>query len=227
MNYHSEISDIAENLPNGTTRIAIKIGKRRDQLKQIRKLQIPIFDHELIDILEEEGFGIDYPHARLIFFGDSGKPITSRSLTEIIDVEETKPSSTESLTEGILLMAQEMRRFVSVMSDTVREREITVRELVKSNTKLQEEVMVEKLAATSLNMQLDATEEAVEGSYKLHAVKALSNAAEQFAANYATKQLTPEEILKLIMSDDRYIDLALENEELKMKIAQKIAQKSL
>ena len=68
MDYQSELTDIIEHMPEETARIAIKIGKRRDQLRHVTNIYPPFSDGNIIDILEENGFGTSCQFARLWFY---------------------------------------------------------------------------------------------------------------------------------------------------------------
>lgn len=226
MDYHSELTDIIEHMPEETARIAIKIGKRRDQLRHVTNIYPPIADGNIIDILEEHGFGTSCQFARLWFYDSNKLKLQSKSLTQPIEPESSPPNDIGYMVEGILMTMAEMRRFITVQNESINTLVSRQSDMMLNLFESKEEVMAERAAAIGLDMELQAVKDEIETSYKTQAIKAVSQAAQTFAESY-NGNISPEKIANLILSNPEYIDYALTNEELLNLFAQKIAEKSI
>jgi hypothetical protein len=226
MDYHNDITQILEDMSSETSRIAIKIGKRRDQLRHVQNIYPPFSDGIIIDCLEENGLGTTCQFARLYFYDSNKNKLQTKSVNQMIEAEENQPSELGVMVDGILNMAAEMRRFVAVQNDSINVLVNRQADLMTNLFDSKEEIMVERAAAIGLDMELQAVKDEVESSYKTQAIRAVSQAATSFAESYQGK-ITPDKLVSLIMENPEYINHALENEELTNLIARKIAEKAL
>jgi len=226
MDFYSEISHILETMPEETTRIALKIGKKRNQLRHVMNLYAPFRDGIIIDTLEENGLGTDCQFARLWFYDDNKQKLQSKSITQPLDEEEKPISELGHMVDGILATMAEMRRFITVQNESIGTLVNRHADMMTNLFDSKEEIMVERAAAIGLDMELQAVKEEVETSYKTQAIKAVSSAAQSFAENYQG-QVSPDKLVSIIKSNPDYIDHALNDEELTNLIAQKIAEKAL
>ena len=226
MDFYSEISHILENMPEETTRIAVKIGKKRNQLRHVLNLQSPFNDGIIIDTLEENGFGVDSQFARLWFYDANKQKLQSKSLSQPLETEDKPVSEVGNMVDGVLATMAEMRRFITVQNESISTLVNRHADMMTQIFESKEEIMVERAAAIGLDMELQAVKDEVESNYKTQAIKAVSNAAQTFAESYQGV-VTPDKMVSLIMNNPDYIDHALENEELTNLIAQKIAEKAL
>lgn len=226
MEFYSQIGEILETMPEETTRIAVKIGKKRNQLRHVLNLYAPFNDGIIIDTLEENGFGVDCQFARLWFYDGNKQKLQSKSLTQHLDPEESTTSEVGYMVDGVLATMAEMRRFITVQNESISTLVNRHADMMTQIFESKEEIMVERAAAIGLDMELQAVQDEVENNYKTQAIRAVSNAAQTFAESY-TGQVSPDKMVSIIMSNPDYIDHALENEELTNLIAQKIAEKAL
>ncbi len=226
MDFHTEITNILEQMPEDTARIAVKVGKRRDQMRHIQNLYPPFSDGNVIDCLEENGLGSSLQYARLFFYDSNKQKLQSKSVNQLIENEENQQTDISIMVDGFLSMAAEMRRFVAVQNESINTLVNRQSDLMAGLFETKEEMMVERAAAIGLDMELQAVKEEAEHNYKTQAIKAVSNAAQSFAENYQ-QNISSEKLVSLIMENPNYIDDALENEELTNLIAQKIAAKAL
>ena len=226
MDFYSQISNILETMPEETTRIAVKIGKKRNQLRHVLNLYAPFQDGIIIDTLEENGFGVDSEFARLWFYDENKQKLQSKSISQPLETEDKPISEVGSMVDGVLATMAEMRRFITVQNESISTLVNRHADMMTQIFESKEEIMVERAAAIGLDMELQAVKDEVESNYKTQAIKAVSNAAQTFAESY-TGVVTPDKMVSLIMSNPDYIDHALENEELTNLIAQKIAEKAL
>ena len=226
MDFYSEISQILETMPEETTRIAVKIGKKRNQLRHVLNLYAPFQDGIIIDTLEENGFGVDSEFARLWFYDSNKQKLQSKSLSQPLEQDDKPVSEVGNMVDGVLATMAEMRRFITVQNESISTLVNRHADMMTQIFESKEEIMVERAAAIGLDMELQAVKDEVESNYKTQAIKAVSNAAQTFAESY-TGVVTPDKMVSLIMNNPDYIDHALENEELTNLIAQKIAEKAL
>ena len=226
MDFYTEISQILETMPEETTRIAVKIGKKRNQLRHVLNLYAPFQDGIIIDTLEENGFGVDSEFARLWFYDANKQKLQSKSLSQPLELEDKPISEVGNMVDGVLATMAEMRRFITVQNESISTLVNRHADMMTQIFESKEEIMVERAAAIGLDMELQAVKDEVESNYKTQAIKAVSNAAATFAESY-TGQVSPDKMVSLIMSNPDYIDYALQNEELTNLIAKKIAEKAL
>ena len=226
MDFYTEISQILETMPEETTRIAVKIGKKRNQLRHVLNLYAPFQDGIIIDTLEENGFGVDSEFARLWFYDVNKQKLQSKSISQSIEQDEKPVSEVGNMVDGVLATMAEMRRFITVQNESISTLVNRHADMMTQIFESKEEIMVERAAAIGLDMELQAVKDEVESNYKTQAIKAVSNAAATFAESY-TGQVSPDKMVSLIMSNPDYIDYALQNEELTNLIAKKIAEKAL
>lgn len=226
MDFYSEISQILETMPEETTRIAVKIGKKRNQLRHVLNLYAPFQDGIIIDTLEENGFGVDCQFARLWFYDGNKQKLQSKSLTQHLDPEESSTSEVGYMVDGVLATMAEMRRFITVQNESISTLVNRHAEMMTQIFETKEELLVDKAAAISLDMELQAVKDEVENNYKTQAIRAGLSAAQTLAESYAGK-VSKAQLVNLIKNNPDYIEFALDDEDLTKLIAQKIAEKAL
>ena len=120
------------SLPEEASKLVLSIGNNRQRLRTVRRWEYIPEEGELLDELEDRGFGLDYQYARLIVRDEKGRQIRSLSFKEALEKEEE--SKTEShistLVNGILSMASEQRRFLATLNTTLQQREAMMSSII-------------------------------------------------------------------------------------------------
>lgn len=226
MDYYTEITNIIEQLPSNCSRIAIKLGKRKDQLKHIANIQAPFLDIDLIDVMDNNGFGTTMQYGRLWFYDTDNKRITTRLINQMLDTDLDKPTDISAMVDGVLMTMAEMRRFISVQNESISNLVNRNSDMVQTLFEAKEETMVERTSTIAMDLELQHFQASQDNDYKSKAAQALTDLATTAIEHYSNK-ITPDQIINLILANPTIIDQALENEEITKLITQKYTNKVL
>ena len=208
-----------EKLPDNVSKVAIKIGAQSTRLTHVQTFQHLASEEEILDCLEEYGFGTEYGYARVIWQDERGRQVTTYSFSEPIKAEEER-STINVLVDGLLQMAAEQRRFVSTMNSTVESLATALATSRDKNAELQEEVIEERTNALALDLALQDSEKESQFSYKERALETLSNLGEAYIAS--KNSLNPESIKSLMLEHPEVVDNLIQDEELVSILTQRI-----
>ena len=205
------LSHHIETLPENASKLSIKIGAKRTQLAHVHSfLYIPT-EQEILDAMEEYGYGIDYGYARLIWNDDKGRQVKTYSLSTELQNDDTS-GTIQVLVNGLLEMAAEQRRFLGTLNATLQQRENTLTSVLETLMESREELMVERSTALALDIALQDAEKEGDMDYKGRALETLSQLGEAFIAS-KTATITPD-ILKRAMNDNpEIVSTMLEDDE--------------
>lgn len=208
-----------EKLPDNVAKVAVKLGAQSTRLTHVQTFQHLASEEEILDCLEEYGFGTEYGYARVIWQDDRGRQVTTYSFSEPIKEEEER-STINVLVNGLLEMAAEQRRFVSTMNATVESLATALATSRDKNAELQEEVMEERTNALALDLALQDSEKESQFSYKERALETLSNLGQQYIASQSA--LTPDKVRMLMQEHPELIDEMVKDEAIVEMVASRI-----
>lgn len=219
------LSHHIETLPETASKLSIKIGAKRTQLAHVHSFQYIPPEQEILDALEEYGYGVDYGYARLIWNDEKGRQVKTYSLSTELENDDTN-GTIQILVNGLLEMAAEQRRFLGTLNATLQQRENTLTSVLDTLMMSREEVLEERMNAVALDLALQDAEKESEMDWKGRTLDTVAGLGMQYMATQAGT-ITPE-ILKYAMSTNPdIVDDMLQDEEIVSTISQKIVQKSL
>jgi hypothetical protein len=200
------------SLPEEASKLVLSIGNNRQRLRTVRRWEYIPEEGELLDELEDQGFGLDYQYARLIVRDEKGRQIRSLSFKEALEKEEE--SKTEShistLVNGILSMASEQRRFLATLNTTLQQREAMMSSIIDKLMESREEVMQERTNALALDLALQDSEKENAFNYKERALETLATLGQQYLSN---QRFNVQDIKKMLIANPEILDAMMEDEE--------------
>ena len=208
-----------EQLPETAVKLVVKVGSQRIKLTHVDSFDYLPTEAEILDCLNDHGFGSEYGFARLIWQNEKSKPVKSVSLSEEIKDEEDS-STVKTLVNGLLEMAAEQRRFLSTLNTTLQQREDTLSKVLERLMESREEVMEERTNALALDLALQDSEKESQFSYKERALETLSNLGQQYIASQSA--LTPDKIRMLMQEHPELIDEMVKDEAIVEMVASRI-----
>lgn len=213
-----------EKLPETAFKLAVKIGSKVNKLTHVHSFPSLPNEEEILDCLEEYGFGTEYPYARLIWQDEKGRAVKTYNFTEKLK-EEEESSTIKALVDGLLDMAAEQRRFVSTMNSTVESLTGALTHSREKNLELQEQVVEERSTALALDLALQDAEKEGELNYKERALETISQGVQAYIANKTA--MTPQGLKNLMLQHPGLIDELVKDEEVVKLISQRIMSNKL
>ena len=213
-----------EQLPDSASSLAIKVGSQRTRLTQVHCFNRLPSEEEILDCLEDYGYGTEYGFARLVWKSEKGTNVKSVSLSESIKDEE-ESSTIKALVDGLLDMAAEQRRFVSTMNSTVESLTGALTQSREKNLELQEQVVEERSTTLALDLALQDAEKEGELNYKERALETISQGIQAYVANKTA--MTPAGLKNLMLEHPGLIDELVKDEEVVSLISQRIMSNKL
>ena len=102
-----------EQLPETASKLSIKVGSQRIKMTQVQVFHHLPTEEEILDCLEDYGYGTEYGFARLQWLNEKNKPVKSLSLSTPLQNEETQLDLSKTL-DTMLSLVTEVRRFTAV-----------------------------------------------------------------------------------------------------------------
>jgi hypothetical protein len=213
-----------EKLPESACKLHVKVGSKANRLTNVRSFDYLAPEEEILDCLEEYGYGSEYGYARLIWYDSKSKQVKSYSISEKLK-EEEESSTIKVLVDGLLDMAAEQRRFVSTMNSTVESLTGALTQSREKNLELQEQVVEERSTTLALDLALQDAEKEGELNYKERALETISQGIQAYVANKTA--MTPAGLKNLMLEHPGLIDELVKDEEVVNLISQRIMSSKL
>ncbi len=105
-----------EQLPQNAKSTALKLGSKRTKLTQIHSFSYLASEEEIMDTLQEYGYGIDYGFARVTWQNEKGATVKSISLSTPLESEQHQSDLSKTL-DAMLSLVAEVRRFTAVQKE--------------------------------------------------------------------------------------------------------------
>jgi len=221
INHTQKIEHWISKLDPNVTHVQVKAGEKRNSLSQVATVQVIETDN-IIDELENISFFDGGLYVRLMAYVDR-KYNKGLSLSAIETSIDNQNSDTAVLVDGLLAMTGEIRRFMATITSTLEKREETLSDVIEHLMEAREERMDSEMTAMSLDMELQAVQEAAGSSAKDKAIDVLSNTANEWIALQQRKQeITPENVINWIKNDPNFIQQAMKDEEIVSKVLQQM-----
>jgi len=219
------LSHHLETLPETACKLSIRIGAKRAQLSHVQSLQYIPAEQEIIDALDEYGYGVDYGYARLVWQDDKGRQVKTYSLSTELESDDTN-GTIQVLVNGLLEMAAEQRRFLGTLNATLQQRENTLTSVLDTLMMSREEVLEERLTAAALDLALQDAEKESDMDWKGRTMDTIAGLGMQYFATQAGT-ITPEILKHAMASNPDIVNDMLDDEDIVSVISQKIVEKSL
>ena len=213
-----------EKLPETACKLSVRLGSQRTRLTQVHSFGMLPTEEEILDCLEDYGYGTEYGYARLIWQNEKGQAVRSVSLSKPL-IEEDGQSTVKVLVDGLLDMAAEQRRFLSTLNETLQQRENTLSVVLEKLMDSREEVMEERTQALALDLALQESEKESQFNYKERALETLTHLGETFIQS--KNQLTPDKVKSLMLQHPELIDALVQDEEVVNLIGSRIMSSKL
>ena len=221
------IMDLAlkmEQLPETACKLSIKVGSQRIKMTQVQVFAYLPTEEEILDCLEDYGYGTEYGFARLQWQNEKNKPVKSLSLSTPLESENNQSDLSKTL-DTMLSLVSEVRRFTAVQNEG---NEKLMEALIKSqdrNDELREQVVEERSTALALDLAIQDMEKSGEENYKDRAIEMLSQGVQAYLASKS--RLTSEELKNLMLQHPGLIDELVKDEEVVKLISQRIMSNKL
>ncbi len=170
----------------------------------------------LEDCLSLGGFDDQRTYARLIAYDEKSSQLKSLSIQHQHKIDEQS-----SLVDGVLAMAGEMRRFVSVINTTLEQRENTLQHVIDQLMIAKHSEIESHAASIALDMELQKQEEIHGADSKERAL----SLAEAVVGQMMGSKLTPASIKDLILGNPELIDSLLEDDQVVAAVGAKFMKK--
>jgi len=215
-----------EQLPQGATRTALKLGSKRTKLTHVHSFEHLASEEEIMDSLHEYGYGMDYGFAKVTWLNEKGQTVKSISLNTPLVSEQNQSDLSKTL-DCMLSLVAEVRRFTAVQNEG-NEKLMTA--LIKSqdrNDELREQIVEERSTALALDLALQQSEADSEGAfdYKEKALQAAMTLGQTYIASQS--KITPESLKELVKSHPEIIDELVKDEEVVSIIGSRIMSNKL
>ena len=215
------LSHHLETLPENITKLSLKIGSKRTQLGHIQSFAYIPSEMEIMDALNNYGYGIDYKYARLVWQDEKGKQIKTYNLNCQLKEDEDNSNTIKILVDGLLEMAAEQRRFLGTLNATLQQRENTLTSVLETLMESREEVLEERTNALALDLALQDAEKEDAMDYKGRALETLSQLGEAFI-NKQAASVSPDMLKTAMASNPDIVDSMLEDEEFVSMVTEKL-----
>lgn len=215
-----------ESLPETACKLSIRIGAKRAQLSHVQSLQYIPAEQEIIDSLDEYGFGTEYGYARLVWQDEKGRQVKTHSMSTELESDGSETGTIKVLVNGLLEMAAEQRRFLSTLNSTLQQRENTLTSVLETLMMSREEVLEERLTAAALDLALQDAEKESEMDWKGRTMDTIAGLGMQYFADKAGT-ITPEVLKHAMASNPDIVNDMLNDEDIVSVISQKIVEKTL
>ena len=213
-----------EQLPETACKLSIKVGSQRIKMTQVQVFAYLPTEEEILDCLEDYGYGTEYGFARLQWQNEKNKPVKSLSLSTPLESENNQSDLSKTL-DTMLSLVSEVRRFTAVQNEG---NEKLMEALIKSqdrNDELREQVVEERSTALALDLAIQDMEKSGEENYKDRAIEMLSQGVQAYLASKS--RLTSEELKNLMLQHPGLIDELVKDEEVVKLISQRIMSNKL
>ena len=102
-----------EKLLKTTCKLSVRLGSQRTRLTQVHSFGTLPTEEEILDCLEDYGYGTEYGYARLIWQNEKGQAVRSVSLSKPL-MEEDGQSTVKVLVDGLRVSLEEMKKKLSM-----------------------------------------------------------------------------------------------------------------
>jgi hypothetical protein len=231
----SNLSLTIDLLPESTRKLSIKLGSSRTKLTNVATIEPLPSEEEILDTLEQYGYGTEYPYARLMWYDDKRHCVKSLSMHEPIEDDEQK-AIVSVLTSCIIDLVAENRRTLNTQNEVMIKREQTIENILDKFMRSQEEVISERSTALALDLSLQQLEQDGQESYKERGVQAILQLAETYmqtklGANIDPSTIKTEQFVEYVKNNsemkESLIDAFLDDEEVVQMISKKLVSRSL
>jgi hypothetical protein len=192
-----EIEFILDNKPEATHKISIKLGKTRT-VTQVANVTVPYEEGDVIEILNESGFGTIYQYGKFIFYDEKHRQLTSKNFECVLE-DTTTSNSLKTMVDGYLALAHELRRRAAIDTDVIIRREQTIENLIEKFVTINEAYQVEKFASIKYKEELLRVEEEAAQGYKQKALEAGVDAVNKYLSMKGGT-IAEEQIIDFIMN---------------------------
>jgi len=192
-----EIEFILDNKPESTAKISIKLGKTRT-VTQVANVTVPFEEGDVIEILNESGFGTIYQYGKFIFYDEKHRQLTSKNFECVLE-DTTNSNSLKTMVDGYLALAHELRRRAAIDTDVIIRRESTIENLIDKFVNINEAYQMEKFASMKYKEELLRVEEEAAAGYKQKALEAGVEAVHKYIAMKGG-QIAEDQIIDIIMN---------------------------
>jgi len=207
------LEQLAEMNPK---RISLRTGETRTNLSMCGQFDCELIDGRIVnptvealeDCLSLGGFDDQRTYARLIAYDDKSTQLKSLSIQHQHKIDEQS-----SLVDGVLAMAGEMRRFVSVINSTLEQRENTLQHVIDQLLQAKYQEIESNAATIALDMELQRREEAAGVDSKSRALELAESVVAQMMSAGAAGAASQMNLKDLIMSQPQIIDDLLDDED--------------
>ncbi len=192
-----EIEFILDNKPEATAKISIKLGKTRT-VTQVANVTVPYEEGDVIEILNESGFGTIYQYGKFIFYDEKHRQLTSKNFECVLE-DTTNSNSLKTMVDGYLALAHELRRRAAIDTDVIIRRESTIENLIDKFVNINEAYQMEKFASMKYKEELLRVEEEANQGYKQKALEAGVDAVNKYLSMKGGA-IAEEQIIEFIMN---------------------------
>lgn len=197
-----EIEFILDNKPEATAKISIKLGKTRT-VTQVANVTVPYDEGDVIEILNESGFGTIYQYGKFIFYDEKHRQLTSKNFECVLE-DTTNSNSLKTMVDGYLALAHELRRRAAIDTDVIMRREATIENLIEKFITVNEGYQTERFIAAGLKVDLERKDEEATQGYKQKALEAGVEAVNKYLSMKGT-EIAEEQIIEFIMTKPKLL----------------------